>query len=361
MKRITCFITSLSSGGAEHQIALLSGFLAERGYDVTLTTFGLIKDHYQVDERVKRYRIKHNGRGWSKLMAVFYYFLTVKTDCVISFGSRENFLCLIPLLFRRKIKMLAGERCATKADFFWIKPNYNWLYKRASYVVPNNYTQQKEIAEKWPKILYKTKAITNFTDVNQYEFAAMPHNSSIQIGIFCRFSKQKNYHRFARVVAVLKAQSNVKFEVHWYGNKHKENQLSPQYIEMDGLRRMYHLEECLFLHDHTKDVSKKLKSFDALCLPSLWEGFSNSISEYICTGRPVLCSDVADNNVMVHDGENGYLFDPENEDNIVETFMKFFSLSDAERDEMGKKSRSIAESLFDKDKFVESYIKLIEQ
>ena len=97
-----------------------------------------------------------------------------------------------------------------------------------------------------------------------------------------------------------------------------------------------------------------------MCLPSLHEGFSNSISEYICCGRPVICSDVSDNSVMVHDGENGFLFDPLNVESIMEAFVRYFDISFEQRDKMGVRSREIAESLFDKDKFIESYIKLIE-
>ncbi len=360
MKRITCFITSLSSGGAEHQITLLSGFLAERGYDVTLTTFGHTEDHYLVDWRVKRYCIKHNGHSLSKLKAIYYYFLTLKTDCVICFGARESFFCLVPLLLRKKIKVLAGERCATYDKLTWYKKlNYYWLYKRANFIVPNSHTQLNDITKHWPQYANKTKVITNYTDVKEYQATPLPHNRPIRIGIFCRYAEQKNYKRMASVVKKLREKSEG-FEIHWYGNKYREKQLLTEYQELHSLVQQYQLEDCFILHDHTKKVAEMLKDFDALCLPSLTEGFSNSISEYVCCGRPVLCSDVADNSIMVHNDENGYLFDPENEDNMVKAFLKFFSLSDTERDAMGRKSRLIAENLFDKEKFVGSYIQLIE-
>ena len=48
MKRITCFTESLGGGGAEHQMVILAGFLAEDGYDVTLVTYASIPDHYDI-------------------------------------------------------------------------------------------------------------------------------------------------------------------------------------------------------------------------------------------------------------------------------------------------------------------------
>ena len=41
-------------------------------------------------------------------------------------------------------------------------------------------------------------------------------------------------------------------------------------------------------------------------------------------------------------------------------FLKYIALSTDEREEMGKRSREIAMSLFDKEKFVSEYVNLIE-
>ena len=45
---------------------------------------------------------------------------------------------------------------------------------------------------------------------------------------------------------------------------------------------------------------------------------------------------------------------------MVDSFLRFFSLSEIERTNMGKESRALAEKLFNKDKFVQQYIDLIE-
>ena len=101
-------------------------------------------------------------------------------------------------------------------------------------------------------------------------------------------------------------------------------------------------------------------NYHAACLASIYEGFSNSIAEGICCGKPMLVSDVSDNSQMVHDGENGFLFDPKQTDSIVDAFMRFFSLSHNEMCRLGQRSREIAEGLFDKEHFISQYIDLIE-
>lgn len=361
MKHITLFIAALSSGGAEHQITILADLLAEKSYEVELVSYSDIPDHYKVSDSVKRIRINQGNPTWKKLLGIFKYLLTQKTDYVISFGSRDNMLSLIPLLFRPSIPIIVGERCVTFNGLKWYqKLNYKLLYRRANYIVPNSYCQMKDIVEMVPAYRNKTIAITNYTDTTLYQVADAPNNETLQIGIFCRYTAQKNYERFAKVVQILKDKSKVKFHFTWYGNKKIANRPNEFYQHLEDLVKEYDIKDVITLNDHTSNVAQLIPTFDAMCLPSLVEGFSNSISEYICCGKPVICSDVADNSLMVHDGKNGFLFDPTNIDEMVDVILKFFNLSTEERNMMCIQSRKIAEELFDKEIFVQKYINLIE-
>ena len=67
---------------------------------------------------------------------------------------------------------------------------------------------------------------------------------------------------------------------------------------------------------------------------------------------------MADNSIMVKDGDNGFLFNPEDVNSIANAFQKFFDISTFDRQQMGNNSRKLALELFDKDRFVSSYEKL---
>ena len=84
------------------------------------------------------------------------------------------------------------------------------------------------------------------------------------------------------------------------------------------------------------------------------------MSEAICSGLPILASDVSDNSVMTHDGVNGFLFDPYNVESMANAIIRYLSLSIEEQNKMAIKSREIAITLFDKEEFVNKYISLIE-
>lgn len=363
MKKIHLFINSLSSGGAEHQIVELANGLADKGYSVTIVTFSDIADHYIYSPLVKRYKIAPGASNIMKMLGIWKYFLTLQTDWVISFGQRANRFCLMPLMFRnrKEVHVIAGERSLTRGEPTKdVKRLFNVLYRRADYIVPNSHAQRDIIIRLVPRYKEKTITITNYTDIYKYQASPLPSGNIIKIGIFGRYDASKNLMRFVDAVKKIKAQTKQEFIVEWYGNQwYKDTQPNPLYVEMKQKVEEYELQNVLFLNDQTKDVAGNLKKFDAFCLPSLWEGFSNAIGEAICCGRPCLVSNVADNSVMVQDELNGFLFDPQSTDDIVAAFLKFFSLTKDERSKMGKESRKRAETLFNKELFISSYEKLI--
>lgn len=363
MKKILFVDSSFGSGGAEHQCTQLMNMLVEKGYQVTALTFGDITDHYYLSPMIVRKHLAPQKSTFQKILAVERFLLFAKADVVIAFSQRLSVLTLFPLLLRPFIKVISSERNYTngRSDKFEKILIRTKIYQRANYIIPNNYSQGHYLSNIMPSIANRIHVITNFTDINTYKSTPVPNNEVTRIGIFCRFEKQKNFHRFLEALHMLNQKRKIKYHVDWYGNHTFTNKEQILYYEQ-GLSMIveYVLEPYFSIHDATKEVDKLIPSFDVMCLPSLHEGFSNSISEYICCGRPVICSDVSDNHVMVHEDENGFLFDPLNVNSIVDALCRYFDTDYNKRNSMGINSRSIAESLFDKENFINSYIKLIE-
>lgn len=363
MKHIVLFINTLSSGGAEHQLVQLADGLVKRGYKVTIATFGDADDHYSYDSAIQRQRIAPKKANVIKMFSIWCYFLTLKADCVIAFGQRESRYMLEGLSLRpfHKIRCIAGDRNTTYGF-----PSHTeqilmkHLYKKADFIVPNSQAQLKHIVLSSPGYQNKTVCITNYTNLSSFNVTPLPNGSTTRIGVFARYAHQKNCLLFVEAINTLKQQSKFPFIVEWFGNIRIKGSTNPYYLQVKEKVEEYDLCNEFILHDHVKDVAGCMPLFDAICLPSLYEGFSNSISEAICCGKPCIVSDVADNSVMVHHQENGFLFNPSQLDSIVKAFNDFLCLSVEERNRMSKASRKIAESLFDYERFVSSYVNLIE-
>lgn len=355
------YITSLSSGGAEHQIVILAELLYRKGYEVSIVTFSDVADHYKVTSGVNRYVI---AKGKSKLMKLLYiwkYFLFNKNDVVISFGQRENFLCLVPLVFNLKPIVISGERNVTQKNNIIEIMLTNLFYHRSNWIVPNSHTQGKYLRGKSAYIANKIKVITNYTDIDEYDYSYHPQTGLYKIGVFCRYNAQKNTDRFAIAIKELKEKVGSTFLIDWYGDiMFKGDSLQPVYVKFRSLIERYGIGDVLRLHGKTNNVSNLMKQCDAICLPSLFEGFSNTLSEAICCGKVCIASNVSDNPLMVEDGVNGFLFNPESVDDIVDAFIRYFSTSNELLEEMSRNSRVKAESLFNSELFVDRYIECIE-
>lgn len=157
MKRITLFINSLLSGGAEHQISVLANFLAESKYDVTITTISDKQDHYQLNCSIKRERLGQKSKALS-ILSIWRYLYMLDTDCIIIYCQRNSFFALPALFFRsRKLKVICSERNLTVGKQGWIEKSlFHFLYKRADYIVPNSYSQKNYIERTAPWLRKKT-------------------------------------------------------------------------------------------------------------------------------------------------------------------------------------------------------------
>ena len=364
MQAIICFTESLGGGGAEHQIVILAGFLAEKGYDVKLVTYADVPDHYNLPNGVKRLVIAPHKKQIQKLFAIFRYFLNTDVDCVISYRKMCNIRVLIPMFFRRNPpKIICSERNFTigKRDFarrIMVKV----LYRKADYIVPNSTSQTEFMKKENPKNTPKLHTIYNYTDLRQFCMSQMPANQEpVKIVVFGRYSNQKNPIRFAKAMSLLKEKTKHRFDVDWYGSQTGANQgFNNEYLFAKECVERLEVGDVLHLKPAVKDPSLLMGNYHAACLPSLYEGFSNSIAEAISSGKPMLVSDVSDNSVMVHEGVNGFLFNPTDINSICDAFERFLSLSMDEKQIMALESRKIAEELFDKELFIKRYVDLIE-
>lgn len=365
MKSITFLIDTMSGGGAEHQLAILANGLV-KDYKVSIVTFCDIDDHYCLDSSIKRVRLGY-GKGKSmiyRFLLTIVYFWKIKTDVVITYGQRSSFLGLLSLWFRKGIKVIASERnLTTGKPGRYEKILFNRLYAHASFIVPNSYSQARYIISKRPELKNKIVTITNYTDLKVFTPAKneMPDDGVVKIGVFARFHRQKNFERFAKAIKRVRELTDKQFVVNWYGRKRSgSGEFEQYYLLCEDMIRKEGLTDVVRLNDQVKEILPILRTQDVICLPSLFEGFSNSISEAICCGKPMLVSDVSDNSIMVKDGENGLLFNPYDIEDIARSIVRFFRLSESEKRKMGERSREIAETLFDLDHFMGQYVNLIE-
>ena len=363
--KIFCLLAAVSKGGMERQLIVLMEQLLKHHYDVTLITFSPRKDMYAYSDKIHRVRLaSHVGNQFCTFLNIRKYFKKCisKDDVIISFGTEINVIALLAS-FGLKRHLIVGERNFTIGENKWDKMSH-WLYRKADAIVPNSYSQMRYLQKKLPKLSEKIVVITNYTDYNI--FRPMPqllNREDIKvIGIFARILHQKNTIGFVRAIKMVIDAGYKNFKVEWYGEKASMDNAIDDYLNrVIALIDELGVNEYIEIHPSITNVVEKINYCDAFCLPSFREGFSNAISEAICCGKIVLASDVSDNSIMVHEGKNGFLFDPNNVKDMADAIIRYLSLNKEEIVAMSEYSRQLSLKLFNLNQFTDMYVKIIKK
>lgn len=361
-KKILCLIDTLSmGGGAERQMAGLAGFLHQKGYEVSLVTY----HQHDENERLKAmYGIEslilESGDGQlGKIKAVRKYVKDFQPNVIIAYKDGATMIACILKMLGIKAKLIVSERNTT-TDLDRREKVKFMLYRFADIVVPNSYAQGDFIKRHYPKLYKKVKVITNFTDTQYFSPSAstmVKQAGLLHILVTARIAPQKNVKAFMRVAKRLK-DDEVPVRIDWYGGVYfgKEEYGKEVFAEHQALG----ISDVFQFHDATNLILDAYHSCDIFCLPSFYEGYPNVVCEAMSCGKPILCSRVCDNPLIVEESKNAWMFDPQDEDEMYSTIKKAAEIKAAELAMMGRKSREIAETKFSSEAFVNKYIDLIE-
>ncbi len=351
MRRVLCIIEGLGSGGAERQLVGLASLLKNRGHDVTVLTY-YPDDFYKhvLDESSVAYEYCSKAqKRITRILVLRKRIKELKPDVVISYMDTESIVACVIKMSGIKYNLIVSERNTSQNNNWkeWVK---FFLYRRATWIVPNSYTQADFIAKYYPVLIPKVKTITNFVDTDFFK----PKGEKEDDGgekILCvgRLTAQKNVLKFLEAIKILKSEG-VSFQIDWVGNKRTEyaKRCFAAVVE-------YGIQDVIHFTGETKDVLSEYRNHTVLCLPSIYEGFPNVVCEAMSCGLPIICSNVCDNQRIVTNGENGILFDPNDERLIADALKRFILLSKEEKKKMGLSNRIRALDLFSKEIFVKKY------
>lgn len=356
MKKIICLIESLGSGGAERQLTGLAVLLKQQGYEVEVWTY-YPNDFYL--QRLKdgnvTYRYIPEAQGKKQRISVLRKELKrANPDTVVAYLDTACMVACIIKAMGAKFKLIVSERNTTqhlsrreRLKFF--------LYRFANYIVPNSHTQSDLIKSNFPFLAHKVKCITNFVDTGVF----VPAKTKIErtpkrILTVARIMPQKNVINYIKAIKKVVDKWGM-LRVDWYGNSVDGN----YYDECKQAVANNGLENIIFFHPAKSNIIDEYQNADWFCLPSLYEGFPNVVCEAMSCGLPILASNVCDNSRIISNGENGFLFDPNNIDNMADVIGNIAASSPQQIESMRLSSIELSRTQFSTKVFVEKYIDLI--
>lgn len=352
MKKVICLIESLGSGGAERQLTYLASQIKERGYNVEVWTY-YPNDFYApiLEENGVTWKYVADAQPPHKRVWVLKKELKrANPDVVIAYLDTCTTVLSIIKLLGAKFKLIVSERNTTQKLSVRERLKF-FFYRWADAIVPNSYTQTEFIRKRYPNLSSKLHTITNFIDTDKFCPPKVKiKRDKVRILTVARIVPQKNVLRLLEVVKRLK-EEGYQFRYDWFGTVTDKI----YYQKCLDLIQAYNIADVFEFHKPSKNIVKEYQTSDVFCLPSLYEGFPNVICEAMSCGLPILCSNVCDNPMIVEEGANGFLFDPNDLEEMDKKIEKMFLMKITEYDKFSLKSRLVCEERNSMTRFVYSY------
>lgn len=354
MCKIMCLSDSLGfRGGAERQLSGLAYFLQNAGYDVRAVTY--LKQSHPSPLELNYgmvYTCLDASNILSKLFKVGRYIRKNKVDVVIAYKNGPTKLCCILKLLGLRFKLVVSERNTTqrvkgeRMKFF--------LYRFADAIVPNSYSQSEFIVRNYPHLAKKVTTIVNFVDIDKFVPAEVHSAKAQNCIVVASIKEQKNPLNFIKAVKLMK-EAKLNLHIDWYGSINDEN----LYRQCQKLINELDISDYIAIKPASTEIHKEYPQYDFSCLPSLFEGFPNTLCEAMSCGLPVLASEVCDNPFIVEYGKYGKLFNPESPESIANAFKEFLDEPVTDVLEQGEANRQRMIQLCSEKAFTDSYIELI--
>lgn len=298
---VTC--SSLSSGGAERVLSILSSSFAEQYDEVQYLMWYDKPVFYDIDARVKVVSIeKEAGSGDTAKRMLWFrkYVNRCHPDMVLSFSAPFNMLTLASLLCTRH-KVIAAERVDPRS-FRWGKPMEllrNILYRRAYGIL----AQTQSCKDYFTGKLYdKTDVI--FNPVNMPESlrgSAIGCEKQHLIINAARLAPQKKQDMLVRVFARFH-ESHPEYRLQIFGS-------GPERDNLIALAEDLNISSYVEMPGTVKDLWSRMQVADMFVMTSLFEGMSNSMIEAMCLGVPCISTKVSGAVDLIDSGNNGILID----------------------------------------------------
>ena len=351
MKKYLFFVGTLSSGGAERVISILSRKMAEKGMCVEILTYYDMPVFYEIHSDVKISCVELLTGTTNKIKNLFWLrrYFRENAGVIISFLAPFNMMAIMANLFTGIPIIAADRNDPTKIpNNAVLRKVRDCLYNLADGVV----LQTKKNQEYFSKtVQQKSTVIYNPIDLGNNAGTALKSKKEKMFVSAGRLMPQKNQEMMIKAFKeVVKRYPEYCLTI--YGDGPSKEKLE-QLIKNQGL------EKNIFLPGSTKLFHEQIKNAKAFVLSSDYEGMPNALIEAMCLGLPVISTKVSGATDLIVDHENGILVELNHQEDFAQAMIEVIEHEDIS-EKISKNAVALNE-LLELNKIMEQWILFIEK
>lgn len=263
-------------------------------------------------------------RNLTNIWAVYRLIKKVKPDVVHTAAAEANFFGIVAAKLAG-VKTIIGEEIGIPNHSLLARKLFRCVYRFADRIicvsqsVKDYLVSIKEIPENRGKVIYNPVS----TPINFPKSAPEHLFNIVYVG---RLEKVKNVKMLIDTFSKLE-KKNVQLTIVGTGSELEE---------LKTLAEESEFKQRIVFTGFVKEPSRFLADADLFVLPSLSEGFGIAAVEAMLLKVPVLCSNVGGIPEFINDGENGWLFDPNNENEFLSKFNSILNLDNIQLQIVGE-------------------------
>ncbi len=239
-----------------------------------------------------------------------------------------------------------------------VKHLYRFAFKKARVVIFQNqddraFFEKEKIIR--PDLKGQVIRSVNGSGVDLLKFSCTPLPDKPVFMLISRMLKSKGIGEFIQAGRRIR-EKYPEAESILLGPADNDNPMGVPLAELEALDK----ESGVYYAGAVKDVRPYLEKCSAMVLPSYYrEGVPKILIEALAMGRPVITTDTPGCRETVVPGENGFFAEPRSADSLYDVMDRFLSLSRQRQEEMGIRSRKLAEEKFDEKKVIATYMEIL--
>ncbi len=324
MIRIAYVIPTLDQSGAERQLTLLASGLPRDKYEphvIALNRGGyyaqLLKDH-KIPVHVLGKRFRLDPLTWIRLRSRLQ---SIRPQLVQSFIFAANSYVRLPGICPGGSKIVVSERCVDSWKSDWQKSLDRKLAGRMDAMTANSQSvadfYREEIGVSADRLHVIPNGVPGLPVAEPGQLhreLRLPAECRL-IGFVGRLAPQKNLRDLVWAFHLFMQSTSSPVRLVFIGDGPQRDSLAQFAIDL-GRREIIHFM------GHRPDAAALIQDFSIFCLPSAFEGMSNSLMEAMALGVPCVVSNIAPNRELIQHEKNGLIFSVGNTRELAKTLLQ---------------------------------------